>query len=87
MTTRILCFLFCFWLTLSTIQAASTSVVVKARHLVDVLEGKVLENAVVLVEGDKIKAVGRDVAVPDGAAVIDLGNAWVLPGLMIAIRM
>ena len=43
-----------------------------------------IENAIVIVEGDAIKAVGpaRDVAVPPGARVIDLSRHTVLPGMM-----
>lgn len=63
-------------------QAASSSVVLKAGHLVDVVQGKVTENTVVLIEGALIKAVGPDVVAPPGAKVIELGNAWVLPGLI-----
>src|SRR2546427_6390372 len=63
-------------------NAASTSLVIKAGHLVDVLEGKVLENTVVLVEGESIKAVGPNLQTPPGAKVLDLSGAWVLPGLI-----
>jgi imidazolonepropionase-like amidohydrolase len=42
-----------------------------------------LESGVtVLVEGNKIKQVGRDLKVPDGAKVIDLSRATVMPGLI-----
>jgi imidazolonepropionase-like amidohydrolase len=39
------------------------------------------EGATVVVEGDRIKAVGRDVAVPRGARVLDRPGHTVLPGL------
>jgi dihydropyrimidinase len=38
------------------------------------------ERADVLVEGETIKAVGRDLPVPTGATVVDAGGAYVLPG-------
>jgi len=41
-----------------------------------------MENVVVLIEGEKIKAVGQDVAIPPDAQVIDLRRATVLPGLI-----
>ena len=34
----------------------------------------------VIVEGKTIKAVGQDLAVPEGASVIDLGDATLSPG-------
>jgi imidazolonepropionase-like amidohydrolase len=42
----------------------------------------VVENVVILVRGERIEAVGRDVAIPPDAEVIDLGRSTVLPGLM-----
>jgi imidazolonepropionase-like amidohydrolase len=43
-----------------------------------------LRNAVVLIEGDRISAIGaaEDVSVPDGAEVIDATGTWLVPGLM-----
>jgi imidazolonepropionase-like amidohydrolase len=37
---------------------------------------------VILVEGDRIVAVGRDLKIPVDAQVIDLTHATVLPGLI-----
>jgi imidazolonepropionase-like amidohydrolase len=43
-----------------------------------------LRNAVVLIEGERISAIGsaEDVPVPDGAEVIDAAGTWLVPGLM-----
>lgn len=52
--------------------------------LVD-LDGRAsIEQAVVLVEGERIKALGAaaDIAVPDNAEVIDASGTWLIPGLM-----
>src|SRR6185295_1563138 len=57
-------------------------VAVKAAHLIDGNGGAPIANAVVLIEGDHIKAVGPGLAVPAGARVIDLGAATLLPGLI-----
>jgi imidazolonepropionase-like amidohydrolase len=58
---------------------------VKAGRLVDVRQGRVLENQGILVENDRIKAVGPLAEIsrtaPQGVKVIDLSNATVLPGL------
>jgi imidazolonepropionase-like amidohydrolase len=54
--------------------------VIKAGRLIDTVAGKVLENQTIVVEGDKIKAVGSNLAVPAGAEVIDLSKMTVMPG-------
>ena len=41
-----------------------------------------IENGTVLVRDGKIVAVGRDVAVPDGAVVIDAKGRYVMPGII-----
>jgi len=60
------------------------TVLIKAGRLVDVRAGRVLTNQAILIEGDRIKAVGsmESVQAPPGARVIDLSNATVLPGLI-----
>jgi imidazolonepropionase-like amidohydrolase len=52
-------------------------------RLIDGYGGQPLENSVVLIEGDRIKAVGRvgEVLVPEGAEVISTEGMSVLPGL------
>lgn len=60
-------------------------VLIKAGRLIDVRAGRVLENQGILVEGQRIKAVGPLAEVqkntPATAGVIDLSRATVLPGL------
>jgi len=41
-----------------------------------------VDGGTVLVDGGKIVAVGRDIAVPDGTRVIDAAGSWVLPGFV-----
>jgi imidazolonepropionase-like amidohydrolase len=57
-------------------------VAVRAARLIDVRQGKVVQNPVVLVEGDRITAVGPNLTVPAGVEVVDLGGATLLPGLI-----
>jgi imidazolonepropionase-like amidohydrolase len=59
------------------------TVVIRAGRLVDTRAGRVLENQVIVVEGERIKAVGaaNAITVPAGARVVDLARATVLPGL------
>lgn len=42
----------------------------------------VIEDAVILVEDKVLKAVGKDVEIPQDAEVIDLNGKWVTPGLI-----
>jgi imidazolonepropionase-like amidohydrolase len=63
-------------------EAKPKIIAIKAGRLIDGLSNAVINNAFILIEGDKITAVGPDVKVPAGAEVIDLKNATVLPGLI-----
>ena len=62
--------------------AAPAQIAVKAQRVLDVRTGTYLNDAVVLIEGDRIKAVGQDLEIAPGAKVIDLGTATLLPGLI-----
>ena len=57
-------------------------IVLHAARMLDVAAGKVVSPGEVLVEGDRIKAVGTAVDHPAGAKVIDLGDATLMPGLI-----
>src|SRR5487761_966172 len=63
---------------------SSQIVAIRAGHLFDSVSGQMLANQVVLIQGDKIEQVGSsdNVQVPSGAKVIDLSNAYILPGLI-----
>jgi imidazolonepropionase-like amidohydrolase len=50
--------------------------------VIDGLGGAPLTDAVILVENERITAVGRGLPIPAGARVIDLSRATVLPGLI-----
>jgi imidazolonepropionase-like amidohydrolase len=67
--------------TLLCIDAAAQVTAIRAGRLVVPETGAVLSNQIILVEGTKIKAVGREVQIPAGATVIDLSRQTVLPGL------
>ena len=68
----------------SSALAAEQFVAVHAGKLVDVVTGKVLNDQTIVIDGERITAVGPagSVAVPAGARVIDLSHATVLPGLI-----
>jgi imidazolonepropionase-like amidohydrolase len=65
-----------------TVPTAPHPIVLKAAHLFDSVSGKALDHGMVLVVGTKIQAVGTDLQIPDGAQVIDLGDATLLPGFI-----
>lgn len=56
--------------------------VIKAARMFDGKSAQLIDNAVVVIEGDRIKDAGSGLAVPAGAEVIDLGDATLLPGLI-----
>lgn len=57
---------------------------IRAGRVVDVVAGKVLDNQIIVVRGERIEAVGpaSSVQIPAGAKVIDLSAYTVLPGLI-----
>ncbi len=55
---------------------------VRVGRLVDVLAGEVLEDRLVVIEGDRVAAVERDTGAARGPGVIDLSGVTVLPGLI-----
>jgi len=57
-------------------------VAIRAERLIDGKSDAVMRNAVVIVTGGKITAVGAELEIPKGAKVIDLGAATLLPGLI-----
>lgn len=65
----------------ATAHAADITAI-KAAHMVDVRNGTLIDNAVVLIGGERITAAGSKLAIPADAKVIDLGNKTLLPGLI-----
>jgi len=57
-------------------------VVIRAGRLFDGTDGEVREDVTILVRGNRIEAVGRELEVPSGAERIDLSGHTVLPGLI-----
>jgi len=66
----------------TTTPAPNKTVVVRASRLVDTRNSTIIPNPIVVIEGDKVKAVGSNLTVPAGAEVIDLKGATLLPGLI-----
>src|SRR5215467_5452274 len=64
-----------------TIAQAQSSAL-RAARMLDVVSGKIVTDAVVLIENGKISKVGQRLPIPSGVEVIDLGNVTLLPGLI-----
>lgn len=76
-----------FFLILTTsaflaVSAAGQTVAIRAGHLIDPKNGTVAKNQIILVKDKKIVAKGADLAIPKDAEILDLSNAWVMPGIM-----
>ena len=79
----LLCFtLICVSSAQETPSTSPHVVVLRAARLLDVASGKIVAPAEILVEGEKISAVGTNVRHPAGAGVIDLGDRTLMPGLI-----
>ena len=63
-------------------NAPSVPIVLHAARLLQVDTGVILQPGEILVEGDRIRAVGTSVDHPSGTKVIDLGDVTLLPGLI-----
>lgn len=77
--------LFCGLLSAPAGAAASSgTIALVGGSIVDLSGGAPLHDAVVLVEGEKIVAIGRadEVSVPPGTEVVDVSGTWLIPGLM-----
>jgi len=68
------------WMLASPFASAETTIVEAARYL-DVIQGKYVSPAVIVVEDGKIAAINPATR-PAGATVVNLGDRTVLPGLM-----
>src|SRR5881392_2820505 len=63
-------------------RAADQTIVLKAARMFDGKSKALVQNGVVIVQGDKIVDVGSNLSVPDGARLIDLGDATLSPAFM-----
>jgi imidazolonepropionase-like amidohydrolase len=63
-------------------QGNAKPIVLRAARLLDIESGRVTKPGEVLVEGERIIAVGSSVNHPAGAEVIELGDQTLVPGLI-----
>jgi imidazolonepropionase-like amidohydrolase len=66
----------------ATAQTAAPITAIKAGRLIDPETASATSNQVILIEGERIKAVGANLTIPAGATIIDLSKLTVLPGLV-----
>lgn len=78
-TSRILAIFLCFGV---AAQAADQIIVLKAERMFDGKSKTLVQNGVVIVDGNAIVDVGSNLPTPSGAQVIDLGDATLAPGFM-----
>src|SRR6266498_197631 len=78
-TSRIFLVFLCFDV---SAHAADQSIALKAARLFDGKSNAFVQNAVVVVQGDKIVDAGSNLPIPSGAEIIDLGDATLSPGFM-----
>jgi imidazolonepropionase-like amidohydrolase len=78
-TSRILAIFLCFGV---AAQAADQIIVLKAERMFDGKSKTLVQNGVVIVDGNAIVDVGSNLPAPSGAQVIDLGDATLAPGFM-----
>src|SRR5207245_475754 len=75
------CFLSLFVFTVAA-HAADQTIALKAARLFDGKSNALVQNGVVIVQGDKIVDAGSNLPIPSGVQVIDLGDATLSPGFM-----
>jgi imidazolonepropionase-like amidohydrolase len=75
------CIIAAFFLAVSA-RGADEVIALKAARLFDGKSNALVQNAVVIVEGDKIVDVGSNPQIPTSARLIDLGEVTLCPGFM-----
>jgi imidazolonepropionase-like amidohydrolase len=79
--TSVLSALLCVAASLAA-QTPPTVSVIRAARMIDVRSGAVIPNAMIVVDGGRIRSAGPASTPPANAQVIDLGDATLLPGLI-----
>jgi imidazolonepropionase-like amidohydrolase len=75
-----------YWTVFCVLISCSWSVAqvtaIRAGRLIDPDTGSVINDAVILIRDQRVEDVGKGLAVPTGARIIDLSDKTVLPGLI-----
>jgi imidazolonepropionase-like amidohydrolase len=78
-TSRVAVVFLCFGV---TAYAADEMIALKAERMFDGKSKTLVQHGVVIVQGNTIVDVGSNLTIPNGAQVIDLGDATLSPGFM-----
>lgn len=64
-------------------EVPTASLVIEGVNVIDVRDGSVAEDMALVVDGDRIRAIGRSgrISVPDGTPVVDGTGKFAIPGL------
>jgi imidazolonepropionase-like amidohydrolase len=57
-------------------------IAIRAGTIVDPRNGTTASGQTILIEGKRIKSIGANLAIPQGAQIIDLSREWLAPGLI-----
>lgn len=82
MIKNIFLFVLGLFLLTNPILAQQKIKAIKAGRIIDVVNGKILKNQIILISNDTIINIGSSLLIPSNAEIIDLSNATVLPGLI-----
>ena len=63
-------------------SGSGSLVVLKAARMFDGRSDRIVDNAMVVIEGSKIREAGAGITPPPGAIVIELGDVTLLPGFI-----
>ncbi len=66
--------IFCF--------SQNNAILLQNGNLIDVLTGKINNNVSILIEGEKITRIGKNIQAPRNAQTIDCQGKWLSPGLV-----
>src|SRR5262249_43956234 len=61
---------------------APKRVAIRAAKLIDGNADAAISSQTILIEGNRVSAIGANLQIPNDASVIDLGNATILPGII-----
>jgi imidazolonepropionase-like amidohydrolase len=77
------CFSILGWLfILAIVASADQTYVIKAGRLIDGQSAEMRRNVNIIIQGNKISALGENAAIPKDAVLIDLSDKTVLPGFI-----
>jgi imidazolonepropionase-like amidohydrolase len=65
-----------------TVSGSGSLIVLKAARMFDGRSDRIVDNAMVVIEGSKIREAGAGITPPPGAIVIELGDVTLLPGFI-----